>query len=326
MTTVDPLQLAAGYYSGKCWVESDWRHFGRETGTSDILLSHPRLYRSLDFGDDDYPDVAFKIWGTLLRVGVEPGSGESGRMEFVAESIPDLPSWMEEHAPPRSKRIFLRYLAGRAEEEIPVVWRQGISIDAHGTSVNTEKVPQEVAWDTSWPSSETAQNLWPQPNPQPIPKNASQPSVDFSDPEVKRPIFIVHGQDTAARDSVRIFIHSVTDVMPTVLAELPAQGRTIIEKFESEGSRTAFVVVLLTPDDVGNSTTGAYEGTYNPRARQNVIFELGYFIGKLGRENVVIINAGVEQPSDIAGYNYIPYPGDNWQESLRRELTAGYLH
>jgi len=70
MARPDPLQAAAAYYTAKRWDEHEWREFGRETGTSDILGSHPRLYRSLSFGDDDYPDAALDVLERVLTEGV----------------------------------------------------------------------------------------------------------------------------------------------------------------------------------------------------------------------------------------------------------------
>ena len=111
--------------------------------------------------------------------------------------------------------------------------------------------------------------------------------------------------------------------MPISLAEEPGRGRTIIEKFEEYGSTSSFVIVLLSPDDVGQTQVDSELNVEpKPRARQNVILELGYFIGKIGRENIVVMNGGVEKPSDLAGLSYIAYPGDNWKYELHSELAA----
>jgi hypothetical protein len=81
----------------------------------------------------------------------------------------------------------------------------------------------------------------------------------------------------------------------TVLHEQANRGRTVLEKFEDHADVASFAVVMLTPDDVG----GAVSGKPMPRGRQNVVFELGFFFGKLGRERVcVLLAGGVEQPSD----------------------------
>src|SRR5207244_1834655 len=92
------------------------------------------------------------------------------------------------------------------------------------------------------------------------------------------------------------------------------------EKFEAHAATAAYAVFLLTADDVG----GAAGSPAAPRGRQNVIFELGFFFGKLGRARVAVLLApGVEQPSDIAGLVYIPVdPNGVWKHHLARELSA----
>lgn len=110
---------------------------------------------------------------------------------------------------------------------------------------------------------------------------------------------------------------------PIILHEQPNAGRTIIEKVERY-SEVAFAVVLLTPDDVGG--VAANPEPLNPRARQNVILELGYFLGKLGRAHVAALLKGdVERPSDYDGVVYIAMDsGGAWKLQLARELkTAG---
>ncbi|OUE09878.1 putative nucleotide-binding protein containing TIR-like domain protein [Clavibacter michiganensis] len=139
-------------------------------------------------------------------------------------------------------------------------------------------------------------------------------------------IFIVHGHDEAALNSIRIFVYKHTGIMPISLAEEAGRGQTIIEKFETYGVAASFVIVLLTPDDVGQTIGSHQAGTEpNARARQNVVLELGYFIGKIGRENIVVVDADVERPSDLAGLSYVEYPGSNWKDALRTELDAAGL-
>ena len=106
-----------------------------------------------------------------------------------------------------------------------------------------------------------------------------------------------------------------------ILHEQSNQGRTIIEKFERHAD-VGFAVVLLTPDDVGGLQTDT--GALEPRARQNVIFELGYFLGRLGRGGVcAITKGGVEIPSDYSGVLYIPLDdGGEWMAALTRELGS----
>ena len=104
---------------------------------------------------------------------------------------------------------------------------------------------------------------------------------------------------------------------PVVLHEQPNEGRTIIEKFE-DFAHVGFAVVLLTPDDTGRLQDDA--GEYRPRARQNVIFEFGYFIGKLGRERVcALVQGDLERPSDYDGVLYIQLDdSEGWKMRLVR--------
>jgi predicted nucleotide-binding protein len=117
-----------------------------------------------------------------------------------------------------------------------------------------------------------------------------------------RQCFIVHGHDSSAVDELKIFIEQELDgYAPVVLAESRSGSLTVIEKLE-EYLETAFIVfVLMTPDD---QVVDAGGRTIARRARQNVIFELGYFLGRLGRSSgrILILTKGdVEIPSDIAG-------------------------
>jgi len=107
-----------------------------------------------------------------------------------------------------------------------------------------------------------------------------------------------------------------------ILHEQASGNRTVIEKIEAH-SDVGFAVVLLTPDDVG----GEIGGEGQPRARQNVILELGYFVGKLGRSRVAVFRKGdVEVPSDFGGVVYVPLDGGGaWKQALASELQeAGF--
>lgn len=134
-----------------------------------------------------------------------------------------------------------------------------------------------------------------------------------------RDIFVVHGHSEAVTESVARFLEKLS-LHPIILHEQPSMGRTVIEKFEVHAD-VQFAVVLLTPDDVGGP---AATGKLNPRARQNVILELGYFIGRLGRARVCALYLeGVEIPSDIHGVIYVPYDSsDGWRLKLASEIRA----
>lgn len=137
-------------------------------------------------------------------------------------------------------------------------------------------------------------------------------------------VFIVHGQDNEAKLSVARFLEKL-DLKPVILHEQTNTGKTIIEKFEHHSSDVSYAVVLLTPDDVGNIKTKQDE--LQPRARQNVIFELGYFFAKLGRERVCALHKeGIELPSDFQGVLYVPMDSnDAWKFNLAKELKQAGL-
>lgn len=136
-----------------------------------------------------------------------------------------------------------------------------------------------------------------------------------------RKVFVVHGHSEAAKEKMARFL-SRLDFEPIILHEQASGNRTVIEKIEAN-SDIGFAVVLLTPDDVG----GPVGGDTKQRARQNVILELGYFVGKLGRSRVAVFKQGeVEVPSDFGGVVYIPFDGAGaWQQALGKELKeAGF--
>jgi predicted nucleotide-binding protein len=156
-------------------------------------------------------------------------------------------------------------------------------------------------------------------------ERSSNPPVNQASPETtrlpSRKIFIVHGHEGEPREAVSGFLRKI-DFTPVILHEQSNQGRTIVEKFEAH-AEVDFAVVLLTPDDVGGPIGGAQQ----PRARQNVILELGYFIGKLGRQNVCAIKLGdLEIPSDIIGVVWTPFDAHGaWKTALAKELKdAGH--
>jgi predicted nucleotide-binding protein len=138
---------------------------------------------------------------------------------------------------------------------------------------------------------------------------------------ISQKIFIVHGHDDGARQTVARFIERI-GFEAVILSEQANQGRTIIEKIEAHCD-VGFAVVLLTPDDVGGKSSDALR----PRARQNVLLELGYFMAHLGRQRVCALAKGdVEIPTDFAGVVWEPLDErEAWKTALARELkAAGY--
>lgn len=134
-------------------------------------------------------------------------------------------------------------------------------------------------------------------------------------------IFIVHGHDDLVKTETARFIEKL-GFEPIILHEQVSAGKTIIEKIE-EYTNVGFAIVLYTPCDVGAKKGD--ESNLKSRARQNVVFEHGYLISKIGRENVcAIVKGNVETPNDISGVVYISREGD-WKLDLAKEMrNSGY--
>lgn len=137
-------------------------------------------------------------------------------------------------------------------------------------------------------------------------------------------VFIVHGRDDQRKLDFARTIQALTEIEPTILHEQPNGGKVLIERFESSAGRAGFAVVLLTADDLGRAKTEAPE---QPRARQNVVFEMGFFFGALGRDRVaVFLDPGVEEPGDVRGIVYTAIdPAGAWKMTLAREMDAAGL-
>jgi predicted nucleotide-binding protein len=136
-------------------------------------------------------------------------------------------------------------------------------------------------------------------------------------------VFIVHGHDEEVKSKVARFIEKL-GFEPIILHEQASLGSTIIEKIE-EYSNVGFGIVLYTPCDVGGKKADSPE--LKSRARQNVVFEHGYLIGKIGRSNVcALVRGDIETPTDISGIVYISMDSANaWHIEIARELrSSGY--
>ena len=147
-------------------------------------------------------------------------------------------------------------------------------------------------------------------------------SVETKSKTLSDRVFVVHGHDEQAVDQTELLIRRF-GLTPIILRDAPSGGRTVIEKFEAH-SNVGCAIVLLTPDDLG----GKDRENLVPRARQNVIWEWGYLVGRLGRKGVICLYKGsVEIPSDLHGIVTIHISEDVREKSdeIKRELiAAGY--
>lgn len=132
--------------------------------------------------------------------------------------------------------------------------------------------------------------------------------IAHKDPSLmsKRNIFIVHGHDELNTLRLEKLLNDRWKLNPIVLRDEPGKGRTLIEKFEQEAQKVVYAFVLLTPDDIVQVSEGKYS-----QARPNVIFELGWFYGKLGRDRVCILfKKGTKIHSDLDGISRIEFEED----------------
>ncbi len=156
----------------------------------------------------------------------------------------------------------------------------------------------------------------------------NQPLEKRTNPRAKKgpsnKVFVVHGHDSLAKTEVARTIEKL-GLEAIILHEQANEGKTIVEKFERDASQVSVAVVILTPDDIGYPKNKPSE--QKPRARQNVILELGYFSGVLGRSNVCVLYKGeVEIPTDYLGVVYIPLDdGGSWKFNLGKELKQAGL-
>ena len=158
----------------------------------------------------------------------------------------------------------------------------------------------------------------------PVAAGVQKPAVAVVARERTNKVFVVHGHDEAARESVARFLERI-GIEAVILHEQATGGRTIVEKLEHYAA-VDFAVVLLTPDDVGGAK-GSAPDKQQSRARQNVILELGFFVGKLGRKHVCALYKGpLELPSDYLGVGYVALDdGGGWRLQLAKELRgAGF--
>ena len=146
--------------------------------------------------------------------------------------------------------------------------------------------------------------------------------------EPNNKVFVVYGHDETARKQLQRLLEEL-GVEPIFLDDQPTEGRTIIEQIMEYIPRANFGIVLMTPDDIGYPKNKPKQG--QPRARQNVVLELGMLLMKFERSRTAILlkdaNPPIEKPSDIDGVLYLPYKEDVFEikQKLIRELESkGY--
>lgn len=222
---------------------------------------------------------------------------------------PLLPAWLREVRTPRDWSIYA-------------------TTRFNGTSQTREFLRREFA-----PIFGTLEGFEVQPDTSPIRGDHGGRPFRYPGTEVEedpaayvpsKRVFLVHGHDHAPRNAVEAYLRRL-GLEPVVLSDEPSRSRTIIEKLEAYDD-VDYAVIILTPDDIGAPASAPDQ--LQPRARQNVILELGYFVGRLGRDFVAALLVGeVDLPSDVRGVAYIPYQDTNevWKGLLLRELRHTHM-
>ncbi|WP_107329667.1 TIR domain-containing protein [Metapseudomonas otitidis] len=245
-------------------------------------------------------------------------------IKTVTRSTPELAALSSsiastlERAFGENTSAYQRYAAATKLQYVSMV----ISVDGHSRSVDYQ-TPTEQNIIRSIALLRSAQGALKEDLEYLLARSAHAKSASPVLGAPSNRVFVVHGHDEAALQGLARFLEKL-GLEAIILREQPDQGRTIIEKFEASAAEVGFAVVLLTPDDLGGAVKS---GTSDPRARQNVVFELGYFAGKLGRGRVCLLRKGqVEIPSDLYGVIYTDMDSaEGWQTKLVRELKAAKL-
>ena len=235
------------------------------------------------------------------------------------------------------------------KEEVILPYMQGLNFIFDGYFLNQTKIKRIVIKESACTSEEYADREWMKSPPELrmyispehivgrneyttditksifkeckglLQKATSKPKISMD----KSKVFIVHGHDNAAKLEAARFVENL-GFKAIILHEQTNSGQTIIEKIEAN-TNVGFGIVLYTPCDLGRSQEE--KDQLKPRARQNVVFEHGYLMGKIGRKNVcALVKGDIEKPTDIAGVVYISMDeGGGWKLAVAKEMkSSGY--
>lgn len=248
------------------------------------------------------------------------------RLQAVVDQIPELKN-LEHRAPEftkwhRDARVALENIFADQPERITDFTRTSYFLSGVSTGTTDSELQRTYARGLEEISAilqsmiEEIQVYWEDDQ-----TTGSSTAISFDPLPFTNEVFIIHGHDHGTKNMVARFLRSLY-LTPVILHEKPNQGRTIIEKFE-DYAQTSYAIALLTPDDLGGPNADELE----PRARQNVILEMGFFWGRLGRGRVAaLLKDNLQVPSDYDGVLYIQIDDNyDWQVILARELkSAGF--
>ncbi len=262
---------------------------------------------SIEFLESDFDKVSYLV--NLLTSRATGLAADSREFEILRHELlsnpavsPYLPQWLKQHRNLDTFWGFIKQKFGTYAER--------------RTYLSEEFTPVLDMLEFGQPAQSTSQVGSFQ---------SMMPSQTKAVARNKRKVFIVHGRDNEAKQEVSRFIEKL-GLEAIILHEQASAGMTIIEKIEHYSNDADFALVLYTACDHGR---GAHESNVSPknRARQNVVFEHGYLMAKLGRENVCsLVKGDIETPNDISGVVYVTLdPFCAWKTEVAKELKAcGY--
>lgn len=260
---------------------------------------------SIEFLETDFDKVSYIV--NLLTARATGMAADSSEFEILRRELlsnpklaPHLPQWLKQH---RNLDSFWGFIKPKF----------GTYVDRR-TYLSEEFTPLLDILEFGLES----------PPPLKIEPNQNTPKTQTV-ARNKRKVFIVHGRDNGAKQEVGRFIEKL-GLDAIILHEQASAGMTIIEKIERYSNDADFALVLYTACDRGR---GVHESKIPPknRARQNVVFEHGYLMAKLGRENVCsLVKGDIETPNDISGVVYVTLDNNGgWKNEVTKELEAcGY--
>lgn len=307
--------------------------FAFETGTGGDarvgritqLTSQGRRYSFKLTFERDVPPISPDVLGDLAdELDISVYNSEMYRTHWAVKAV-DLPEVLQRHGlsslPREAQPSGPLAAVSRIEESVRRVTKPYDDLAASLKRTGVWIGPQMPALDPEPAKAITPEMASSLVRGAPMSSMPAQPQ-----PSVTRErVFIVHGQDKLRRLEVKHLLTKL-GLEGVILDEQTGGGDTIIEKFEKQAASVRYAVVLLTPDDRGGIATAAPEA-FKPRARQNVILELGYFAAKLGRGHVCALRYGdVEIPSDFNGVEYIKHDeAGAWETRLAKEMRDAGL-
>ncbi len=265
---------------------------------------------SIEFLESDFDKVGYLV--NLLTSKATGLAADSREFEILRHELlsnpkvsPLLPQWLKQH---RNLETFWGFI------------KQKFNTYAERRTYISEEFTQVL--DALEFGQQTKQEQKASQSSPPPYSSQSKPKTAARN---KRKVFIVHGRDDAAKHEVSRFIEQL-GLETIILHEQASAGMTIIEKIEHYSNDADFAIVLYTPCDLGR---GVHEPTIKPknRARQNVVFEHGYLMAKLGRKNVCpLVKGDIETPNDVSGVVYVTLDQfGGWKAEVSKELIAcGY--